>query len=106
MFVVHHELENKPNMEFRMHESGLHYYDPRKNEHFAFVNTVSKKQGRFHVKTDKGCRNCDNSLDKLQGPCGLVVANVRTINEILSNVVAHFIKDKLSLVRPPVELGP
>jgi hypothetical protein len=27
MFVVHCEPD-KPNMEFRMHESGLHYYDP------------------------------------------------------------------------------
>jgi hypothetical protein len=27
MFVVHREPD-KPNMEFRMHESGLHYYDP------------------------------------------------------------------------------
>jgi hypothetical protein len=30
MFVVHRELENRPNMEFRMHESGLHYHNPRK----------------------------------------------------------------------------
>jgi hypothetical protein len=30
MFVVHRESENTPNMKFRMHESGLHYYYPRK----------------------------------------------------------------------------
>jgi hypothetical protein len=30
MFVVHRESESKPNMEFKMHKSGLHYYDPRK----------------------------------------------------------------------------
>jgi hypothetical protein len=41
MFVVHRELESKPNMEFRMHESGLHYYDPRKEQHLTFVNTDS-----------------------------------------------------------------
>jgi hypothetical protein len=29
-----------------MHESGLHYYDPRKKQHLTFVNTVSEnKQG-------------------------------------------------------------
>jgi hypothetical protein len=39
MFVVHRESEGKPNMEFRMHESGLHYYDPR-NDEFIFVKTV------------------------------------------------------------------
>jgi hypothetical protein len=41
MFVVYRESESKPNMELRMHESGLHYYEPRKTEHLAFVNTVS-----------------------------------------------------------------
>ena len=39
-FIVHQEVEVKPNMEFRMHKSGMHYYDPR-NKQFAFVNTVS-----------------------------------------------------------------
>jgi hypothetical protein len=29
MFVVQHESQGKPNMEFRMHKCGLHYYDPR-----------------------------------------------------------------------------
>jgi hypothetical protein len=34
-------------MEFKMHESGLHYYDPRernneKIERLAFVNTVAE----------------------------------------------------------------
>ena len=40
MFIVHWEAEEKPNMELRMHKSGLHYYDPR-NKLFAFINTVS-----------------------------------------------------------------
>jgi hypothetical protein len=35
MFVVHRESVGKPNMEFRMHESGIHYYDPRNDgSHF------------------------------------------------------------------------
>jgi hypothetical protein len=29
MFVVHRELEGKPDMEFWMHKSRLHYFDPR-----------------------------------------------------------------------------
>jgi hypothetical protein len=41
IFVVHRESENKPNMEYQMHESGLNYYDPRKEQHLTFVNTVS-----------------------------------------------------------------
>jgi hypothetical protein len=40
MFVVHRKPENKPNMEFQMHESGLHYYDPRNNE-FTFILILS-----------------------------------------------------------------
>jgi hypothetical protein len=40
MFVVHRESESKPNMEFNMHECGLHYYEPSKTEHLAFISTV------------------------------------------------------------------
>ena len=48
MFVVHRE-PSKANMEFRMHESALHYYDPRKenNAQLAFVNTVAKNKLNF-----------------------------------------------------------
>jgi hypothetical protein len=42
MFVVPYELEGKPDMEFWMHKSRLHYFDPRDSE-FIFLNTVSKK---------------------------------------------------------------
>jgi hypothetical protein len=44
IFVVHRELESNPNMEFKMHNSGLHYYDPRKEQHLTFVNTVSENR--------------------------------------------------------------
>jgi uncharacterized protein YodC (DUF2158 family) len=67
MFVVHWESANKPNMEFLMHESGLHYYDPRntktvRNEanlgcdkNFIFVETVSgNKQQGFTQRQIKG----------------------------------------------------
>jgi hypothetical protein len=48
MFVVHCEPD-KPDMEFRMNESGLHYYDPRtrKNERLLFVNTVAESKSSF-----------------------------------------------------------
>jgi hypothetical protein len=54
MFVVHRESESKPNMEFRMHEWGLHYHDPRKTEHLAFVNTVSENEEGFTKRQIKG----------------------------------------------------
>jgi hypothetical protein len=65
MFVVHRESKNKPNMEFRMHESGLHYYDPRTesattinyNGEFTFAcQHCLREQGRFHAEADQGCR--------------------------------------------------
>ena len=39
-------------MHFRMHESGIHYYDP--DEYFTFVNTVADKKKHYskrHIKT-------------------------------------------------------
>jgi hypothetical protein len=53
-FVVHRESAGKPNMEFRMHESGLHYYDPRDIGHYAFVNTVSGNKIGFTKRQIKG----------------------------------------------------
>ena len=52
MFIIHIEAGGKPNMEFKMHKSGLHYYDPR-NKHFAFINTVSGNREGYtqrHIK--------------------------------------------------------
>jgi hypothetical protein len=47
MFVFHLESESKPNMEFKMHKSGLHHYDPRKEHHLTFVNPASKNKTGF-----------------------------------------------------------
>jgi hypothetical protein len=54
MFVVHRELENKPNMDFLMHESSLHYYDTRKEQQFTFVDPVSKNKKGFTKRQIKG----------------------------------------------------
>jgi hypothetical protein len=54
MFVVHRESQGKPNMEFRMHKCGLHYYDPRIEKHLAFVNTVSENKEGFTKRQIKG----------------------------------------------------
>jgi len=52
-FIVHREEDNKPNMEFWMHESGLHYFDPR-DEEFAFINTVSGNMKGLTKRQIKG----------------------------------------------------
>jgi hypothetical protein len=68
MFVVHREPE-KPNMEFRMHSSGLHYYDPRteRDEQMVFVNKVSENMSRFAKREIKGAelaRSLYRTLDR------------------------------------------
>jgi hypothetical protein len=65
MFVVHRESESKPNMEFKMHKSRLHYYDPRKEHHMTFVNTVSENKTGFtklKIKCAKIARNLYKTL--------------------------------------------
>jgi hypothetical protein len=65
MFVVHRESESKPNMEFKMHKSGLHYYDPRKEHHLTFVNTVSENKTGFtkrQIKCAEIARNLYKTL--------------------------------------------
>ena len=47
MFGVHRELENLPNIEYRMHESGLHHCDPREQAHITFVSPVSGNKEGF-----------------------------------------------------------
>jgi hypothetical protein len=67
MFVVHRESESKPNMKFKMHKSGLHYYDPRKEHqhHMTFVNTVSENKTGFtkrQIKCAEIARNLYKTL--------------------------------------------
>ena len=47
MFIVHRNENNNPNMHFRIHESGLHYYDPA--EYFTFVTTVTENN-KYYIK--------------------------------------------------------
>jgi hypothetical protein len=54
MFVVQRESQGKPNIEFRMHKCGLHYYDLRNEKHLAFVNTGSEKKEGFMKRQIKG----------------------------------------------------
>jgi hypothetical protein len=63
MFVVHQESESKPNMEFKMHKSGLRYYDPRKEHHLTFVNTVSENKTGFTKRQIK-CADIARNLYK------------------------------------------
>jgi hypothetical protein len=68
MFVVHRESESKPNMEFKMHTSGLHYYDPRKEHHMNFVNTVSENKTGFTKRQIKCAEITRNMYKTLSYP--------------------------------------
>jgi hypothetical protein len=68
MFVVHRESESKPNMEFKMHKSGLHYYDPRKEHHVTFVNTVSENKTSFTKRQIKCAEIAQNLYKTLSYP--------------------------------------
>ena len=46
IFVVYREDQEKPNMEFKMHSSGLHCYNPTDKE-VTLINTVSGNKQVF-----------------------------------------------------------
>jgi hypothetical protein len=68
MFVVHRESESKPNMEFRMHNSGLHYYAPREKKHLTSVNTVSENKTGFTKRQIKCAELARNLYKTLRSP--------------------------------------
>jgi hypothetical protein len=53
IFVVHRLTDNLPNMEFKMHSSGLHYYEPNHKD-LTFVNTVDDDKKVFSKRQLKG----------------------------------------------------
>jgi len=53
MFVVHREPEGKPDMEFRMHKSGLHYFDPRDSEFFLLILSPRIRQASRRGRSRK-----------------------------------------------------
>ena len=67
MFVVHREGQGKPNMEFRMHSSGLHYYDPTDKD-FSFVNTVSGNMQNYSKRQIKGAASAKRLYETLVYP--------------------------------------
>ena len=48
MFIVHREEAEKPNTESLMHDSGLNYYEPTKND-LSLLKTLSKNKEGFRI---------------------------------------------------------
>ena len=51
MFIVHVKENNKPNMNFIMHESDLHYYDPAEDS--IFINMVIDNKKHYSKRNIK-----------------------------------------------------
>jgi hypothetical protein len=54
MFAVHQEDVDKPNMEFKMRKSGLHYFNPKDFDLTFNINTVSDNKKGFTKRQVKG----------------------------------------------------
>jgi hypothetical protein len=67
MFVVHRESQNKPNMEFKTHKSGLHCFVLH-DKAFVFVNTVSGNKEGFIQRQIKGAELAKTLCAKLRCP--------------------------------------
>jgi hypothetical protein len=114
IFVVHRETQNKPNMEFRMHESGLHYFDPS-NEAYTFVNTVSGNKEGYTQRQIKGAESARILYAKLGYPstkdykwivqsnqikdCPVTVQDVDASNKIWGKNIAA-LKGKTTRTKP------
>jgi hypothetical protein len=55
-------------MELKMHKRGLHYYDPRKEHHMTFVNTVSENKTGFTKRQIKCAEIARNLYTTLRYP--------------------------------------
>ena len=53
MFIVHRRHKGLPNMHFKMHKSGLHVYQPKQDEQFVFIQTVTKNMEGFSKREVK-----------------------------------------------------
>jgi hypothetical protein len=104
MFVVHRGPVNKPDMHFKMHSSGLHYYDPQ-DQNFAFnINTVSENKMGFTKRQLKGAELARTLYSNLGYPsmkdfkwviqsnqikdCPVTVDDVVTANKIWGKDIA------------------
>jgi hypothetical protein len=54
MFIVHRETVSKPDMHFKMHASGLHYYDPNDGDFVLNIKTVAENKMGYTKRQLKG----------------------------------------------------
>jgi hypothetical protein len=104
MFVVHREDVDKPNMEFKMHKSGLHYFNPKDVDLTFNINTVSDNKKGFTTRQVKGAeqartlyatlgypsiKDCKRVIQSNQiKDCPVTVQDVTTAHNIWGNNIA------------------
>jgi hypothetical protein len=66
-FIVHRDEAGLPDMHFRLHESGLHVYDP-KLEQLSFLNTVQDNKEGFTKRQLEGAETARQLYAKLAFP--------------------------------------
>ena len=78
MFIVYREGSGLPNMEFLIHDSGLHYYGPPKKD-LVFLNTVSKDKEGFSKRQIK------SAVKAWEPQKNLVFPTVKEVKWIIRN---------------------
>jgi hypothetical protein len=66
-FIVYRDAVGLPNMHFKMHSSGLHFYDPC-NKDFAFVTTVEENKQNFTNREVTGAQKARDLYASLAYP--------------------------------------
>ena len=83
-FVVHWQKFGLPDIIFREHESGLHYYDPRDQSNFTFVETVKENKMLFTKRQIRGAEQARRLYKCLSHP------SITDFNWVLhSNGIKH-----------------
>ncbi len=68
-FIVHQKQFGLPNMIFKQHSSGLHYYDPQIQQgNFTFVKTVKSNKALFTKRQIKGAQGARRLYECLSHP--------------------------------------
>ena len=64
MFIVHREGTDLPNMEFLMHDYGIHYYEPTKKDLVFLKNLSKNKEGfsKIQIKSAVKFRELQHTL--------------------------------------------
>jgi hypothetical protein len=112
---VQSNLEGKLDMEFWMHKSGLHYFDPRARQWVTFVNIVSKNKAGFTKRQIKDAEVARSLYSKLNYPswkdfkwiiwrnqikeCSVTVKHIDTALKIWGKNVAA-LKGKTTRTKP------